>query len=120
MLLERNGRRSSGIKTRDINIRYFFLKDWIASGEIELAYCPTDLMIGDFFTKPLQGKKFIYFRDLILGDSIDTYSPQERVGINDYKLKNSMDSKDKDSISNEVSSKYENDISLRVETVVEK
>ena len=42
------------------------------------------------------------------------------VGINDYKLKNSMDSKDKDSISNEVSSKYENDISLRVETVVEK
>ena len=44
----------------------------------------------------------------------------QAVGINDYKLKNSMDSKDKDSISNEVSSKYENDISLRVETVVEK
>jgi hypothetical protein len=24
-------------------------------------------MIGDFFTKPLQGKQFTYFRDLILG-----------------------------------------------------
>jgi hypothetical protein len=24
-------------------------------------------MISDFFTKPLQGKKFAYFRDLVLG-----------------------------------------------------
>jgi hypothetical protein len=25
------------------------------------------MMIGNFFTKPLQGKKFEFFRDLILG-----------------------------------------------------
>ena len=77
-------------------------------------------MIGDFFTKPLQGKKVIYLRDIILGDSIDTYFPQERVGIDNYESKNSMDIKDKDSINNEVSRKYESDISLWVETLVEK
>ena len=36
-------------------------------GNVEIVYCPTSNMIGDFFTKPLQGKKFEYFRDLILG-----------------------------------------------------
>ena len=40
------------------------------------------------------------------------------VGIDNYESKNIMDSKDKDSINNEVSSKYESDISLQVETVV--
>jgi hypothetical protein len=77
-------------------------------------------VISDFFTNPLQGKKLIYFRDIILGDSIDIYSPQEHVGINNYESKNSMDSKYKDYINNDVSSKYESDISLQVETVVEK
>jgi hypothetical protein len=34
---------------------------------VEIRYCPTNMMIGDFFTKPLHGKNFEYFRDLILG-----------------------------------------------------
>ena len=28
----------------------------------------TNEMLGDFFTKPLQGTKFRFFRDLILGE----------------------------------------------------
>ncbi len=36
-------------------------------GNVEIQYFPTNMMIGDFFTKPLQGKKFEFFRDLILG-----------------------------------------------------
>jgi hypothetical protein len=67
ILLERNGKRSSSKRTRAINIRYFFITDQIAKGNVEIKYCPTNLMIGDFFTKPLQGKKFEFFRDLILG-----------------------------------------------------
>ena len=39
MLLERNGRSSSGQKTRHIDIRYFFMKDRILSEHIDLVYC---------------------------------------------------------------------------------
>ena len=66
MLLEQNGRASSSKRTRHINIRYYFVTDKIKSNEVQIAYCPTDDMIADFFTKPLQGRKFITFRNFIL------------------------------------------------------
>ena len=69
MLLERNGRGSSSKRTRHINIRYFFIKDRIASGEVKLEYCPTETMLADAFTKPLQGSAFIQFRDSIMNGS---------------------------------------------------
>ena len=53
------------------------MKDRIVNGEIEVVYCPTDEMIGDFFTKPLQWKKFEQFRSFIMG--LHLQSPQERV-----------------------------------------
>ena len=34
---------------------------------MEVNYCPTHLMISDYFTKPLQGKMFKHFHDLIMG-----------------------------------------------------
>ena len=34
---------------------------------IKVEYCPTEKMIADFFTKPLQGALFRKFRDIILG-----------------------------------------------------
>ena len=49
-------------------------------GEIEIAYCPTKKMIGDFFTKPLQGQKFVEFRSFIMG--LHLSGPKERVGGN--------------------------------------
>ena len=67
MKLEQNGRISVGQKSRHINIRYFFIKDRIAEGDIVLIHCPTEIMIADFFTKPLQGSLFIKFRDIIMG-----------------------------------------------------
>jgi hypothetical protein len=66
MLLEMNGRVSSGKRTRHINIQYFFVADRIGSNEMRVEYCPTGDMIGDFFTKALQGASFRKFRDLIL------------------------------------------------------
>ena len=65
--MDRTGRASSGQRTRHINIRYFFIKNRVESGELSIIYCPIDEMVVDFFTKPLQGKKFFKFRDLILG-----------------------------------------------------
>jgi hypothetical protein len=64
--LERNGRASSGKRTRHIHIRYFFIKDRIDGKELRVAYCPTEEMTADFFTKPLQGVLFKKFRDRIM------------------------------------------------------
>ena len=68
--LEENGQASSGKRTRHMNVRYFFIKDRIDSGEIKVEHCSTDLMRGDFFTKPLQGYKFRFFKALIMGHEI--------------------------------------------------
>ena len=62
ILLEKNGRESSSKRTRHINIRYYFIKDTIKRKELTVEYCPTDDMLADFFTKPLQGEKFCKFR----------------------------------------------------------
>ncbi len=66
MLLEKNGKSSSGKRTRHINVRYFFTKDRQDSGEVDIQYCPTEEMVADYFTKPLQGAKFRKFRKLIM------------------------------------------------------
>jgi len=87
----KNGRRSSGQKTRHMNIRYLWFKDRLASEKIRVVYCPTGNMLADFFTKPLQGSLFRKFRDVVMGyttiDSIahkpEKSSQQERVGKDD-------------------------------------
>jgi len=67
ILLEQNGKRSSSKRTRAINIRYFFLTDQIEKGQLEVEYCPTKSMVGDFFSKPLQGSLFTKFKHDIMG-----------------------------------------------------
>ena len=66
-MLEKNGKGSSGKRTKHINIRYFFIKDRIDNGELKVDFCPTDKMLADFFSKPTQGSKFTDFRDQVLG-----------------------------------------------------
>ena len=43
------------------------LTDQVEKKNISIEYCPTDEMWADYMTKPLQGEKFIKFRDEILG-----------------------------------------------------
>ena len=46
-----NNRRDSYTgNSRHINIRHFFVKDRVNKGEIEAKYCPTHLMIAEYFT----------------------------------------------------------------------
>jgi hypothetical protein len=66
ILLESNGKASSSKRTRHIDIKFFFVKDRINSGEIRVEHCPTESMIADFFTKPLQGSLFLKFRNAIM------------------------------------------------------
>jgi hypothetical protein len=61
ILLETNGKKSYGKRTRALNIHYFFLTDQVEKGNVTIVYCPTDDMVGDFHTKPLQGEKFRKF-----------------------------------------------------------
>ena len=67
ILLEENGKRSSGKRTRALNIRYFFLTDQIEKGNLSVVYCPTGEMIGDYMSKPLQGPLFQRFRSDVMG-----------------------------------------------------
>ena len=56
--IEKNGKRSSGQKTKHMDNKYFWIKDRLKSEGIEVRY---------FFTKPLQGSLFRKFRDIVLG-----------------------------------------------------
>ena len=73
-----------------MNIRYFFITDQIQVGDIWVEYCPTDDMIADFFTKLLQGSKFIQFWDQILNvqgeHDITAISAQRSVLGNDAQV----------------------------------
>jgi hypothetical protein len=67
ILLEKNGWVSSSNRTKHIEIRYYYVADHIAKGDLTVVWCPTDKMIADYLTKPLQGKMFIKFRDMLMG-----------------------------------------------------
>ena len=54
----------------------------IKKGDIGLEYCHTDNMVANFMTKPLQGKKFLGFRDCIMGM---TPKPETEIMLRDEK-----------------------------------
>ena len=68
ILLEKNGINSSSKRTRHVNCRFYFVADRIKKGELRVTYRPTDRMHGDFHTKPLQGRKFIEMRRIIMNE----------------------------------------------------
>jgi hypothetical protein len=86
MKVERYGRSSCRQKSRHIDIRYFFIKDRVDSGKIDILYCPTKMMVADFFTKPLQGALFRKLKAVIMDDiNVATFlemssRPKERIG----------------------------------------
>ena len=66
----------------------FWSTDRIKDGNSKVKYCPTDKMIADFMSKPLQGSLFKRFRNVIMGwEHTSTLfnvssSNEERVGDN--------------------------------------
>ena len=72
---------------------YFAVKDYVDRGEVQIYHQPTEDMIGDYFTKPLQGKLFRKYRRVIMGweplstlwsstTDTETVNSKERVGRN--------------------------------------
>ncbi|CAI7869663.1 unnamed protein product, partial [Closterium sp. NIES-53] len=75
-------------RTKHIALRYFFVKDEIEKGRLELSYCPTSEMAADYLTKKL-GKSKIEYCMLLTGQShvtcSDTPEAKGSVGNNLFK-----------------------------------
>jgi hypothetical protein len=52
-------------RCKHIDLRYFFVQERVQSGDIEVKYCPTDVMIADMLTKSLGPQKFTELRELL-------------------------------------------------------
>ncbi len=65
--MARNGRTSCTGRSRHIDIKYFWITDRVKQGKLNIKRCPTDRMVADYFTKPLQGKQFHRLRRVIMG-----------------------------------------------------
>ena len=87
--MERNGKKSCSDKSRHIHMQYFFIKEVLTREDIDLHQCPTERMIADFFTKPLQISLFLKMRDIIMG--LSPFPIEERVENNGHKYKNDHD-----------------------------
>lgn len=63
--MAKRGPSASG-NSRHINIRYYFVTGRVEAGEIALEYLPTENMVSDMLTKPLQGSEFRRQRAVLL------------------------------------------------------
>ena len=58
MLLEKNRKKYSNKNTKHINLCYYFIKDWVETGDVVIGNYLTKEILGDHLTKPLQGALF--------------------------------------------------------------
>jgi hypothetical protein len=65
MSLVKNG-KSNSERTKHIATRFYFVKDRVEAGEIQIEYMSTENMIADVMTKPLNGAAFERMRSLLL------------------------------------------------------
>ena len=55
-------------KHYEVNLR--FLQQLVVDGDVQFVYCPTDLQLADFFTKPLDEDKFVHFRNGLMSSDV--------------------------------------------------
>ena len=66
VLLEKNRKKYSTKNTKHINVRYYFIKDRVETGDGVIENFPTKEYFGDHFPNPLQGVLFMKFRSKIM------------------------------------------------------
>ena len=76
-LLIKNGKMSSGKKTKHIKAKFFFIKDRVDDGEIKVVDCPTEEMWADIMTKLLQGTAFRLMRAELMNCNVNYEDPPE-------------------------------------------
>jgi hypothetical protein len=50
-------------RSKHIEIRYHFIRDYVQRGAVELQYISTEEQVVDILTKALNMGKFVFFRD---------------------------------------------------------
>ena len=83
MLLECNGQQSSTKRTKHMDIWYFYVSDHVQNKTLSLKHCPTEEMLADYFTKPLQGALFNRLRNHIMGAEFANGDPQTHRSVLD-------------------------------------
>ena len=58
-------------RTRYVDIRYHFVRDYINDGTVTVEYCPTSQMLADILTKSMHKPIFEGLRDKIIGNVIE-------------------------------------------------
>ena len=66
MRLQNNSKLSSGKRKRRLDIKLFYITDLISRDEVEVRYCPTNEMIGDYMSNASVKVKFQKFQDLVM------------------------------------------------------
>lgn len=55
------------LDSKQIAIKYFWVTNRIKNGDIKVVYCPTEEMLADFMSKPVQGTLFKNLRAVLMG-----------------------------------------------------
>jgi hypothetical protein len=85
ILLESNGKWSSGKRTKHIKAKYFFVTDKVADGDVIIKHTPTETMWADMNTKPKQGRAFRIDRSRMM-NCPEGYGEND-IGVNDTEVK---------------------------------
>jgi hypothetical protein len=97
-----------------MNIRYFFIADRVKAGDLRIEHCPTKDMIGDFFTKPLQGVQFYKLRDDIMNvDPRSAYHSAHRSVLSPESRRDNDGSRDNDDDVTSTNTPTEDDVLMR-------
>ena len=59
-----------------MDIQYFYVGDHIQNKTLSLHHCPTEEMLADYFTKPLQGSLFVCLCSHIMGAEFEDGNPK--------------------------------------------
>ena len=52
-------------RSKHVDIKYYFVKDQVTKGTVELKYCPTTKMVADLLTKGLPKDLFMKLRKMM-------------------------------------------------------
>ncbi len=71
MRLTINGSLLSSSHTNHIKAKYYFIKDKVDEGEVDIQYCPTDRMWSDLLNKSNQGMPFKRDRSVLMNVPVE-------------------------------------------------
>jgi len=101
--LLKNGKKSAGKQSKHISARYFWMVDRIKRENLIVEYCPSRMMLGDFFTKSLQGSLFRKMRDVVLGAApVTTLKTEEELGRTSRSDREVMSIDDRNEVSDNI------------------